>query len=323
MGRRCFRSGSVSPRRVSLALPVLYDTPALAREALRELIYTQRARGVAAFRGGTLAGYLLAARLFPVPTNGQALFVRPRSAVVEQWGYAAEQPAAGETYREMYAATAAGWMRDGILSHSVDVSAADADAVAVWRSLGFGQYMVRGIRETGPVERGESDVGVAIHRAGEEDLDGVVSLVFANLRYHAGPPIFQAYFPETEEQVRSDERAQLAEPGNARWLVYRDREAIGIQSFRPWAERPGLRGRVVHLQHGFTREVERGGGVGLALLDRTMAWAREEGYERCTVNWLSANLLGARFWQRNGFLPVNERLMREVDERVTWARPER
>jgi len=101
-------------------------------------------------------------------------------------------------------------------------------------------------------------------------------------------------------------------------VAYRDGAAQGMVTFRPWAaERPGLLAPTVHLQHGFTIAPARQGGVARALLDVGMAWAREQGYERCSVNWMAANPLGARFWQAQGFLPVGNRLYRHIEARGT------
>ena len=49
----------------------------------------------------------------------------------------------------------------------------------------------------------------------------------------------------------------------------------------------------------FTRADRRGQGVAAALLDAALAWARDEGYIRCAVDFESANLLASRFWPRH------------------------
>ena len=33
----------------------------------------------------------------------------------------------------------------------------------------------------------------------------------------------------------------------------------------------------------------------------------------------AANISGARFWQSNGFQPVEYRMRRRIDERIAWA----
>jgi len=70
---------------------------------------------------------------------------------------------------------------------------------------------------------------------------------------------------------------------------------------------------------GVTAPDARGTGLGAALLRHSMDWARDEGYTRCTLHFLTANLAAARFWLRHGFQPLTEELVRRVDDRIAWA----
>jgi GNAT superfamily N-acetyltransferase len=77
----------------------------------------------------------------------------------------------------------------------------------------------------------------------------------------------------------------------------------------------------VYLYEGITEPAERGGGVGAALLDRSLAWARERGADHCTLHYATANPTGRPFWLKHGFRPLEHDWVRQVDERVAWARP--
>ena len=274
--------------------------------------------GVVALRGGRVAGYLLGSIALPPPTSGLALFLRPRSVRIVTAGHAVDTDGGPDLYRELYAAAAPRWLAAGCFSHYIEVPAADRHALETWFSLGFGQEMARGLRDTGPVPALSVPAGTQIHLAGAEDIEVVMRLARANLRHHAGPPIFSPYFAETAPAMRKQQQELLADPANAHWLAYRDGEAVGMQTYVP--PRPGLTTpeRSIHLQHGYTAAFARG-GVGAALLQHAMAWAHDAGHAHCTVNWMTANLLGARFWQRNGFRPLTQRLVRRLDERIAWA----
>ena len=63
----------------------------------------------------------------------------------------------------------------------------------------------------------------------------------------------------------------------------------------------------------FTTESVRGGGIATALLNRSLEWARSDGYERCAVDFEPMNPLATRFWLRH-FQPVCYTLIRHVDE---------
>ena len=52
-------------------------------------------------------------------------------------------------------------------------------------------------------------------------------------------------------------------------------------------------------------------GVGAALLSHALAWAKEQGYQRCSVDYEAANPPARRFWER-WFEPVVFSLMRVV-----------
>ena len=65
----------------------------------------------------------------------------------------------------------------------------------------------------------------------------------------------------------------------------------------------------------FTQERARGGGIATALLNRSLAWARAKGYERCAVDFEPMNPLATRFWLRY-FQPVCYAVVRHIDERA-------
>ena len=78
-------------------------------------------------------------------------------------------------------------------------------------------------------------------------------------------------------------------------------------------------GRCIHIDETYAEAESRRHGVGRTLLDAALARAREDGHDRCTVSWMTANLTGARFWQANGFRPLLYRLVRALDPRIAWA----
>jgi GNAT superfamily N-acetyltransferase len=134
--------------------------------------------------------------------------------------------------------------------------------------------------------------------------------------------MFLPYIPEeTNPGFRVYELELLAKPENAHWVAYRDGQAAGMQTFheQDFAEmaRPD---RGVYLFFGVTAPEARGGGLGTAILRQAIDWAHGEGYERCTLHFLSANIAGARFWLASGFQPLTMQMVRQVDERLGWAK---
>jgi GNAT superfamily N-acetyltransferase len=59
----------------------------------------------------------------------------------------------------------------------------------------------------------------------------------------------------------------------------------------------------------------RGRGVGHALVDAALDWARAHGYRWVSVDFESANLLSRPFWLGAGFRPTGYGAMRTIDPR--------
>ncbi len=302
------------------ALPPAFEDSSATRGLLSKALAEPDTTGVVARQSGQVTGFLLGSPVLPPPTAFWANFLHPRSARIPYEGHAAAGDAATEVYREMYAALAPRWVQQGCLTHYIEVQADDATALGAWFTLGFGQDITLAVRETGPVHGAATPAGVEFHQAAVEDLDVVMPLVHGLGRHHSTSPIFLPFLPETLASWRSHQRELLEVPTNAHLIAYRDGRALGIQTFNPpdytAMARPD---RSTYLFEGFTEADERGGGVGTALLNHTMGWAREAGHELCTLHYMSANLSGARFWQRHGFRPLTHRLTRVIDPRVVWA----
>lgn len=303
-------------------LPARFEGADQVREQIAAL-RSGGATGVVALAGGRLAGYLIGNTVLPAPTSMWSLFIRPRSARVGYAGHAVAPNDGSETYRELYAALAPVWLSVGCFSHYVDVAAADEAANAAWFSLGFGEDIAATVRETGPVAGAERAPAIEVHRAGAEDIEVVMRLAQALMRHHAGSPILFPYLPETEADQRTFQLAMLTDPAKPNFVAYQDGKPVAMQTFLPDVSM-GIGemltpDRCVYLFQGFTEAATRGGGVGTALLSRTMAWAREQDFDYCTLNFLTANLSGARFWQRHGFRVIENRLCRHIDDRIAWA----
>ncbi|MGI8549204.1 MAG: GNAT family N-acetyltransferase [Dehalococcoidia bacterium] len=312
-------------RRREPDLPERFATATATRTAVQMVLAGQDSGGVAALQEGRLVGYLAGEIALVTPSSFRALFFRPRSAFIGYAGHAVDPENGAETYRALYAALAPRWLASGCFSHYVEVPATDTDALDAWYSLGFGQFLTLAVRDTGPVAGAQTEADVQIHQAGREDLEEVVRLQRGIALYQTQSPMFLPYFPETEMEQRSYQRDILGSPESSHWLASRDGQAMGLQTYfsprvmYPFLAKMATPEHCTYLGQGFTEAQARGGGVGGALLDRGMSWAREAGYKHCLLHFVSANLLGARFWLGSGFRPLAYLLCRNVDERIAWA----
>ncbi|HEX5940219.1 MAG TPA: GNAT family N-acetyltransferase [Dehalococcoidia bacterium] len=303
------------------ALSARFESAQAVRPLVDEALAKPVARGVAALQGGDLVGFLIGT--LELPNGWFAGFLPRRSGQIGYAGYAAAGENPVEIYRELYAALAPFFLDYGAFNQSIEISAGDETATEAWSSLGFGRQATLAVRDVAAVEisasSGSEDVD--IRRVGPGEIDDVVRLGDILGQHHNSAPIFLPYLPEeTNAGFRTYQMELLEKPENAHWVAYRDGTAVGMQTFHePDFNAMARPERSTYLFIGVTTPDARGGGLGKALLKRGMDWARDEGYEHCTLHFLSANTSASRFWLGSGFVPLSHELSRNIDERVAWA----
>jgi len=125
-----------------------------------------------------------------------------------------------------------------------------------------------------------------------------------------GAPLFQpmprgqGFPPEKVAAFRSGAQAAFGQPGWRRvWIAESEGGIMGHIDLRsrpePAAAHRALLGMGVH------RDVRRG-GVGMALLDTAIAWAREQRLEWIDLEVLSANAPAVGLYLKRGFVKTGE-----------------
>jgi GNAT superfamily N-acetyltransferase len=292
-------------------LPARYTAAETILPMLRDL--SQGAPGVVALDGRKLTGFLIG---FVIPD-----FLGKRSVFSPEWANAARLEDSRRLYQEMYGRLSAGWVADKCFTHLVSLLENDPQGRDAWHWLGFGMAAVDGMRDLQPVQAGST--GFEFRRATLADVREANLFDKALARHLAAPPTFWPH--ENREYAE-----WLNNSANALWLAYPGgnlgrltngndlEEAVGCMALEP-----GYRGgcqvtqdeKTISITGAFTREGTRGAGVATALLNRSLEWARTEGYERCAVDFEPMNSLAARFWPKY-FRTVCYSLMRRVDERI-------
>ena len=212
----------------------------------------------------------------------------------------------------MYGHLSARWVADGCFTHLVSMFSHDREGIEGWQWLGFGLCAVDGVRESGSVIDDVAEV--EIRRASAEEAGEVTALDRALARHMAAAPTFWIHEPQ-------DYAKWVREPGNAAWLAYERGVAVGYMALEPGdsCECQFLQDeKTVNIVGAFTQEHARGRGIATALLNRSLEWAKGQGYARCAVDFESMNTLAARFWMR-WFEPVSFSLMRCIDSRASQA----
>lgn len=308
-------------RRVRPEFPGRYERP----EAAAASIHAVRGpgarvwQGVAALRAGRLRGYLVASRALTHDTANLALFQPPRLALVPLAGYAVDAEEGAALVGQLYAAALPAWLAAGLHVQQVAVPVDDADMPAAWQALGFGMERLRGVRPcVAEVEEPRITKGVAIRTATEDDAATVWALIRANLRYHAGSPIFAPYLVEAEEESRRGYGGVLHDRGCPHWLAERGGHVLGVLTLVPMFDAPEMPAGAVQVNQAYVLPQARGLGIGRTLLETAARWAAEHDYRCLVVDWWPANPWGGRFWPGHGFRPLVAQVRRSVDARMAW-----
>lgn len=312
-------------RRDRSRLPMF--TSALENEAvcgtlLEGLAARERVLGAAALRDGQLVGFLFGEAMLFAPDDFAYQFIPPHSVSMPVEGHAvAEGDDATEVYRALYGELAAGWVANGFFVHRAHIVPGDAALQEAWVALGFGRHSTAATRDTGPVANARA-AGIEVHRASSEDIEVVTALSNTLLLHHARSPMFWPPLRTPEKAEREFHLGALTDAASPYFIAYRDGRPVGAQTFLkvgftpPVVEREGN----VYLFEGVVQPEARSGGVGSALLEYSMRWARENGLTWCTLHFASGNPSGAPFWLGQGFVPVEYTMERRIDERIAWAR---
>jgi ribosomal protein S18 acetylase RimI-like enzyme len=253
--------------------------------------------GAEALRDGVRVGHLVG-RLDEAPSRGQHAWVE-----LGDHGLAEGQPPA--LYADLYAVAGEPWVRQGHLTHLVEMPAHD-EVLRVWFGLGFGQeqvYASAPTRETAVAP----PPGVTVREATADDLERSLDVVGAITIHQLGPPVWSGLTASTRDELRAGWAEFLAEEDSVVLLAERDADVVGFAALHP-----GPEPRVAHLPVAATHPEARGAGIGFALAQSALRRAHTDGYRTVELDWRSTNLLASRFWLRAGFVPTSYRLRRDV-----------
>jgi len=271
--------------------------------------YNQKEQiSVAAERGSETVGFMVS---FPWDNFGVPVVWIP------DWAHGALDEERGYVYRLMYTEIARQRVAEGRLKHCVAAYTYEQDVLDAFYSLGFGMHGMDAMRGLEPVAGSKAEI--TIRQAGPQDIGMLMEMRRMLSRHLRQAPTY-AYFPDTSiEAGAADFEKQLKDENCAIFLAGRRNEIIGamrvVPSLQSEFKLPVFDEGTCSISMAFTREDLRGKGVATALLNAILAWGQEKEYQRCGVDFESANLPGARFWLKH-FQPVCYGLTRFIDKRV-------
>ena len=312
-------------RRMQPFLPERFEDPEVAAKAIEDLWQSKFKNGYAAFRNGKMLAYLI---------GDFENMPWARSGYVYLHGYALAEGENAAIVQDLYALLGDDWVKRGIFSHNFYISATDQHVIQGLFSIGLGMERVDALLDLRTLEipKVAEPEGIAIRRAGKEDGNQAGSMANVMINALSSAPHWLPITPEStgEWEARWSGRVDDKSEGGKDWVVWmaleRD-QAVGTVTFFKNTEHEYevqmlLSPQTIYLATGATKPEVRNRGIANVLTWRGLEEARREGFEICLVNWVSANLLAARYWPRFGFKDAAYRLSKQVNPMSAWARPQ-
>jgi RimJ/RimL family protein N-acetyltransferase len=303
--------------RMSLSLlPERFEDVQVATKTV-ETLYSKKFRnGYAAFQDGQMVAYLL---------GEYVLQPWGRCGYIYLPGYALAGDESPATLQDLYARLGDDWVRMGVFSHGLYISATDMQVVAALFDLGFGKERIDAVLDlrTLAIPEVKQPTGITVRRARPSDNAQLGSLSDLIMRALAGAPYWHPTVPEDWEELREG-WSELADDGDwTVWLALKDGEALGTVGFTSQTETDTdmlAAPKSVHLSVAATKPAARGRGIGTYLTWHGLGYARDAGFATCYTNWIGPNLLASRHWPRYGFREVAYRLAKRIDPMISWAK---
>jgi hypothetical protein len=215
-------AGRHARNRESLALlPARFEDPQVAAKAVKALWEKKQRNGYGAFRDGRMSAYLLGEHV-----------TQPwgRCGYVYLPGYALDEGESTKTLQNLYARLGDDWVRKGVFSHGLYISAADQEVIAALFDLGFGKERVDALLDLRGLEIPEhkEPEGITVRRAGKGDnplLGGISDVISRAL---AQPPYWHPTIPEDWEGLREGWSELADEKDWTIWMALDQDELLGM-----------------------------------------------------------------------------------------------
>jgi GNAT superfamily N-acetyltransferase len=243
--------------------------------------------GVAAFSSNRLIGYMLSRRSFS--------FKNQKAAMVPEYGHSAVNEDRHELYKLMYMNLSTKWIQQHIHLHIVGHFAHDEEVNDTLFKLGFGAILCEKLRDLSPVP---NNPDIIVRTTSNPKL--LVDLELKHRQYYQKAPIFIK--KNTDHDVIRSDLMMHQEHGDV-FLIYSVNSIpVGYFCIGPSTKN----GEGFLLQETNTAQVKsafitssfRRKGIGTALLNETVTWASNNGFDRLFVEHETANYSGGKFWEK-------------------------
>ena len=244
--------------------------------------------GVAAFSNDRLIGYMLTRRPFS--------FKNQNAAMVPEYGHGTVNTDRHELYKLMYMKLSSQWIQQHIHLHIVGHFAHDEELNDLLFELGFGAILSEKLRDLSHVI---SDPSIIVKIESNPEL--LVDLELEHRQYYQKAPIFIKKNAD-RDTIRSDLMTHH-EKDDVFLVVSVNDVPVGYFCIGTSTKD----GEGFLLQETNTAQVKsafitpsyRKKGIGTALLNETVTWAKSHGFDRLFVEHETANYSGGKFWEKH------------------------
>jgi GNAT superfamily N-acetyltransferase len=208
------------------------------------------------------------------------------------------------------------WVAAGILTHAIGTYAHDRDVQQSFFESGFGGRTVDAIRDLTPIAASVPN-GITIREVGVADADAISGLADRLTTHLRQPPMFM---PLTGIVSREVAARQIRE-GRYRFVAaFESDRAVAYLRWQDEGETfVAADTATQNITGAYALPKVRGTGVAAALVAWLIDHLREQGYERCGVDYESFNYTAQGFWPKH-FTPYSIGVVRRIDERILEPR---
>ncbi len=247
----------------------------------------KKGRGIVALLEGDLAGYMV---------YDNFLFHGAEIAFCPIMGHSSVESGRIEIYQSLYKHLSSHWVKNNVLDHIITFFCADIQLKKALYFLGFGLYALDAYRLNETIH---IDSQAEIIKASLRNLSEIMRLDDEFRTYAKEAPFFLV-----RENVKQKYYENILNNADSAVFIGKvSGEAVGFMSIRKNKKEDTFTladentGRIDKLG-AYVRPLNRGKGIGTALLERVINWCSEHGINQIHVDYESANLYANSFWPK-------------------------
>ncbi len=263
--------------------------------------------GVVAIENNEIIGYLTGIIIPEFKCSNTGVYC-------PEWGHSAKEDNREAIYSEMYKVISKLWYKDKCVSHGITFLADQKDSIEIWNWNGFAPFVTDGVCELNLLSIDKNPL-VKITRANVEDVMSLVPIQKEHDEYMTNPPTYLNHSKSNEFNRLCED---INEKGRIVWSIKYEGKTVGIMNTKIDSDDACTIVQDVGTVSILTTHIldeYKGLGIGKEVVNHVIQWAIDNNYERCSVDFESANYEARRFWSKH-FSLVCHSLIRYVDDRL-------